>query len=103
MKNILKKEEHKIRVIVEFNNINTNRTQQTIAKLSDYISDFILPNDKILTEFQSYQKGYRLVYNIFFTNNRWTKGKYTKELANLSDWLLYNNIESISSYQYNYV
>lgn len=95
------KKEHTITLMAEF--IKDNQSIKDIAKLSDYISN-VSNTATILTDFQSFPAGYRIVYIITYIGKRKTRNHYTKYLAKMSDWLCNDkNIVTISKYHYNHV
>lgn len=99
----MKREEHKITLIAEFK--PGIESEKAISNLSLFVSNIINPRDTILTELQSFPKGYRIKYDIMYYTNFFSKRTYLKELSNLSDWLCKDKDcnGTISAYHYNYV
>lgn len=98
----MKKEEYNITLIAEFNKEDNSKLM--LANLSNYLSSIVRKQDIILLDVQSYQKGYRLTCKInyyCYSKFKFIRGKYLKELANLSDWLLCDN-DNIGSNLYKY-
>lgn len=98
---MLKREEHKILVAIEFSN---DSCYNTIAKVSNYISSIIKYNDIILTDLQVFSnRGCKITYTINYIEDIFHKRKYTKSLSKLSDWLCdIEDIKCIYKYYYSY-
>ena len=94
-------EKHAITVIAEF--LPEDISKDSIAYLSEYVSDIALDSATVSTDVQSFPAGYRVTYVIEYVSKRKNKEiyHYTKKLANLSPWLY--STTPISRFHYNFV
>lgn len=97
----MKRENKVLTLNCEFN--NSKYTENVISKMTDYLSSVILDKDEIYVDVQSFpNRGYKLTITINFYVTALHRRNYTKDLANLADWLCnddrYNGC--LMSYQY---
>lgn len=100
------KHNHTIKIIAEFT--NDERSTNIIARLTKHISKITYKDDLLITDFQKFQLGYRLTFNIQYTTSFFRrKNRYLKELSNLYDWILSddenNDLSCLSSYHYSFI